>query len=133
MFQARRALETDARDPSLGAWDPNSNKEGVPGVKKTPSIQSRLASARFCLAAGCGYTEPSSIDLEGVITGPYAEGNNVEHGFVRTPDGTIKTLDVPGTAVTIPVGINASGTIAGIYTNSDFVPHGFVFYDHRVE
>jgi hypothetical protein len=50
----------------------------------------------------------------GAIVGVYFVGTDGHaHGFVRAPDGTITTVDVPGASETRPVGINSSGQIVG--------------------
>lgn len=55
----------------------------------------------------------------------------VQHGFVRSADGTTFTkIDYPGALATIPGGINDSGEIVGGYADAPasgtfFVPHGF--------
>jgi hypothetical protein len=58
------------------------------------------------------------------------------HGFVRAPDGTITTFDVPGAITgpennlyaqgTRPTGINAAGNITGTYLDANYTYHGFV-------
>jgi hypothetical protein len=57
--------------------------------------------------------------------------NNLYHGFVRAPDGTITTFEAPNAGSgyqtgTLAYSINASGTIAGLYYDSNQVTHGFV-------
>ena len=44
---------------------------------------------------GSTYTYPTSINPAGVITGFYYEGYG-GHGYLRAPDGTFTSLDVPG-------------------------------------
>jgi hypothetical protein len=70
-------------------------------------------------AAGQG-TFPYDINTEGAITGEYGDAGWWWHGFVRTPDGRIKTFDAPGTSPvantgTQPISINPAGAIAGSY------------------
>ena len=75
-------------------------------------------------------TFPGLIDClnpAGVITGDYLDASSLNHGFVRTPEGTIITFDVPGAVNgTYPAGINPMGTITGGYVDASFVSHGFV-------
>jgi hypothetical protein len=49
------------------------------------------------------------------------------HGLLRSPDGTLTTIDAPGdNQLTQPSGIDASGEITGWYLPSDFSAlHGF--------
>ena len=70
-------------------------------------------------------TEPVSINPAGAITGYY--GGFSAQGFLRTPDGTIITFDVPGSFDTVPAGITASGAIVGSFITADFsAQEGFV-------
>jgi hypothetical protein len=72
-------------------------------------------------------TAPVAITDIGVIAGNYVDGNYVNHGFVRTPDGKIATFDAPGATQGTYVGnINNFGVIAGTFYDSDFVSHGFL-------
>jgi hypothetical protein len=41
-------------------------------------------------------TQGIAISPEGAITGYYIDSGTVFHGFVRAPDGTFITFDVPG-------------------------------------
>ena len=79
--------------------------------------------------AGQG-TFPSGINNQGTI-GWYVDTNNVNHGFLRTPDGTITTFDAPGAGTgagqgTMPQGMNPERVITGQYFDSGNVLHGFV-------
>jgi hypothetical protein len=83
-----------------------------------------------------------SINPEGAITGAYIDSNNVNHGFVRTPDGDITNFDVPAAGTepgpafcvycpgTFPTGINGAGVITGLYLDGANVQHSFVRYPH---
>ena len=59
----------------------------------------------------------------------------VDHGFLRAPDGTFTTFDVPGSKIvrvliegTGPTGTNPAGTITGSYQDAKHkrVFHGFL-------
>ena len=87
--------------------------------------------------AGTGMVPPGQgtfIDgsnPSGAITGFYADGSGVNHGFVRAKQGAITTFDAPGAGTstlqgTVPVGINPSGAITGSYVDGSGVSHGFV-------
>jgi hypothetical protein len=72
-----------------------------------------------------------TLNIWGAITGQYVDGNNVNHGFVRTPDGEITTFDIKGAGTgrgqgTIGVANNALSEIAGIYYDANSVAHGFL-------
>jgi len=71
------------------------------------------------------YTMVSGVNGKGALTGSYYYGGY--HGFMRSPDGTYKTFDVPGaTNGTYPESINANREVAGGYYDSDDRLHGFV-------
>jgi len=78
-------------------------------------------------------TYAEAINNAGAVTGQYIDSNDVQHGFVRAPNGTITTFDAPdaGTATgsyegTIPLAINAAGEITGAYFDSNYVLHAFL-------
>ena len=66
-----------------------------------------------------GGSQPPSINPAGTIAGTYSgfpSGNFEEHGFVRTPDGTFTTFDIPvGSTYTEALAINPAGMITGDY------------------
>ena len=73
-------------------------------------------------------TTPSCINASGAVTGFYEESDNSFHGFLRTPNGTIVTLDDPnGDSGTLATAINAAGVITGYAedTKTGYL-HGFV-------
>jgi hypothetical protein len=76
-------------------------------------------------AAGEG-TFADAINPVGAVTGSYSDANDVQHGFLRNPDGTFTTFDPPGSVSTGPTGINPEGAITGFYYDAAFVLHGFV-------
>ena len=71
--------------------------------------------------------QPRAINREGVVTGFYIDNTNfVEHGFLRTADGTVITVDPAGPTFTYGVGIDRAGAIAGSYDDANYGQHGFV-------
>src|SRR5690349_553986 len=63
---------------------------------------------------GSTETLPFAINSSLWIIGTYLAGNSLSHSFLRTPDGTITTIDVPGaTCGTYANSINRSGVIVG--------------------
>lgn len=74
-------------------------------------------------------TYPASINALGAITGTYADVDGFSHGFLRTPDGHITTIDDPAASLAgggnLPLSINALGVIAGSYYDAYNVVHGF--------
>jgi hypothetical protein len=69
---------------------------------------------------------PFAISPQGAITGTYLDGNFAFHAFVRAPNGSVMTIDVPSAQGTQAFAINANGTIAGCYTDTNSVGHGYV-------
>jgi hypothetical protein len=66
-----------------------------------------------------------------VIAGYYIDANNVYHGFVLDPDGSITTFEAPfaGTGAgqgTYPMTNNREGAISGYYVDANNVYHGFL-------
>ena len=80
----------------------------------------------------------SGINPEGASVGEIYDANWVNHGYLRSPDGTITDVDVPGAGTGtyqgtnacwfIPAwgGINPAGTITGFYADENSVYHGYV-------
>jgi len=50
----------------------------------------------------------------------------VNHGFLRTGDGTFTTFDPPGSVDTYPTGMNAEGVVVGNYSKASGIEHGFL-------
>ncbi len=72
-----------------------------------------------------------NINPAGAIEGTYLDANNVNHGFLRSPDGTLTTFDAPGAGTgsgqgTVPFSINRWGAITGYYTDAGGLSHGFL-------
>lgn len=62
----------------------------------------------------------------GAVNGPYLDGNNKQHGWVRYPNGTIQTFDAPGAQATFGGGINNLGVIAGGFLDTSTIFHGLI-------
>jgi hypothetical protein len=78
-------------------------------------------------------TYPEAINDARVVTGQYIDSNDVQHGFVRAPDGRITEFDAPGAGSvagsyegTVPLAINAAGEITGAYFDNNYVLHAFL-------
>jgi hypothetical protein len=70
---------------------------------------------------------PGAMTPAGAITGIYFDEGFVSHGFLRTPDGSLTTFDIPGAVYgTNAEAINPLGAITGFYTDVNFVTHGFL-------
>jgi uncharacterized membrane protein len=70
---------------------------------------------------------PPSINPAGEIAGTYFDPNFAgEHGFLRTPDGTLSTIDAPGAFFTEVLAINPAGVIVGDLCDAATCFRGFV-------
>jgi uncharacterized membrane protein len=67
-------------------------------------------------------TRATAINAEGQITGYYGDPtDNLQHGYIRQPDGKVVTFNVPGASSTNPASINNAGDIVGTNTNGAFL------------
>ena len=101
----------------------------APGAGKTWSA---VCANAFLGFLGCGTTPLANNDL-GLVVGVYSDAKVVLHGFLRTPDGRIVSLDAPGAGVeagqgTAAYAINDLGVIAGTYQDFQNIFHGFLRY-----
>ena len=79
--------------------------------------------------AGAGANQgtiPQCINAAGEVVGSYVDSNNVAHGFVRFPNGSITTFDPQNSAGTLVWGNNSAGWITGTYADAQGVNHGFL-------
>jgi predicted membrane protein len=72
-----------------------------------------------------------AINSQGAIVGYYYDTNLVAHGFVRSREGWITDINVPGAGTssyqgTSAVAINSAGVITGNYYDANSGDHGFV-------
>lgn len=84
------------------------------------------------LCPGCS----AGINVWGSVAGTYIDANSVQHGFLRSPNGTITTFDAPGAGTSsyqgtgcpsdCPTSLNDFGAITGIYIDSNWVYHGYL-------
>jgi hypothetical protein len=75
---------------------------------------------------GCPSDCPTSLNDWGAITGIYIDANFVYHGYLRSPEGKIVTVDPVGSIFTFSDGINDLGSITGYYVDANGVYHGFL-------
>jgi len=75
---------------------------------------------------GCFSDCPVRLNDWGAIAGVYIDTNFVYHGYLRSPEGNIVTVDPVGSTFTFPVGINDLGAMAGYYAETNGVYHGFL-------
>ena len=103
---------------STSAWS-----QGQPQWWKNKIIKFDAPSAGT--AAGQG-TMPVGVVQGDWIMGSYIDANNVAHGFLRAPEGTITKFDVPGGAIVSVWGMTPALEIAGTYLDANNVLHGFL-------
>ena len=75
---------------------------------------------------GCFSDCTVGLNDRGAITGVYIDTNFVYHGYLRSPEGKIVTVDPVGTTFTFPDAINDLGSITGYYVDANGVYHGFL-------
>ena len=77
-------------------------------------------------------TRPSAINAMEQIVGTFINflGSNTEEGsFLRQPNGSFTTIDVPGAIGTSASGINDAGQIVGSFTDNAGFGYGFLEVD----
>jgi hypothetical protein len=72
-------------------------------------------------------TFPNAINDLGEIAGNYNDNTSqqLQHGFLRSVDGSIVSFDPPGSQLTNPNGLNNLGTVVGYYVDAAGNVHGF--------
>jgi uncharacterized membrane protein len=75
---------------------------------------------------GCPSDCAVALNDLGDITGNYIDANFNFHGFFRSPDGKIQSIDPPNTIGTFPASMNELGIVAGYYLDTNNVIHGFI-------
>jgi uncharacterized membrane protein len=76
---------------------------------------------------GTGCPSDCAVGLNdfGEIAGNFIDATFTYHGFFRSPDGKIQTIDPPNTIGTFPDSLNELGVVAGYYLDTNNVYHGF--------
>jgi probable HAF family extracellular repeat protein len=72
-------------------------------------------------APDASFSEATSINDRGDVTGQWGDANGFFHGFLFS-DGVLTILDVPGATDTYALGVNDSGLVAGYWDLLD--PNG---------
>jgi hypothetical protein len=112
---------SSATSESVGASDGVQNFSDTALLRPAPTIITfDPPGSTNTLALG--------INPAGAITGFYADGSAF-HGFVRSPDGTFATFDVPGAMfLSSTMDINPAGAITGFSDDGYPSPsHGFLW------
>lgn len=67
-------------------------------------------------------TRAKAINAKGQIAGYYGDPtDNLQHGYIRQPNGSVVHFDVPGATITDPASINNAGEVVGTSTNGAFL------------
>lgn len=98
--------------------------------------------AGLCLFATCGVAaavQYTTFDPQGsictfaeavngsdAVAGYYKDHNNLYHGFVRAPDGTLSEFDPQGSVETTASGIDSKGAVTGFFIDSNSDIHGYL-------
>jgi hypothetical protein len=104
----------------------------APGAGNAPGNPNNISPLGDYLYQGTNAAGISpGLNEWGAVTSTYLDGNNVYHGYLRSPDGTFTDFDPPGagkgfTQGTIPIGLNDLGVITGFYLDDNNVYHGFL-------
>lgn len=82
---------------------------------------------------GCPSDCPTSLNDFGAVMGTYIDSNYVLHGYLRSPNGNIVTIDPAGSLFTWSSSMNDFAAITGYYLDPNSVFHGFLAVprDHR--
>ena len=71
-------------------------------------------------------TIPTAINDSGLIGGFFIDGANGQHGFLRAPDGTFTTVDIPNAVWTQVHALNNGGAAVGDFLDHLNRWHGFL-------
>jgi uncharacterized membrane protein len=75
----------------------------------------------------CNLTTPWDMNDAGEVhPDPEATSTGQYHGFLRSRNGKIATIDYPGSTSTQALAINSNGKIGGSYVDAKGIGHGFV-------
>ncbi len=83
----------------------------------------------------CIWTFPTAINADKTIAGYFNDGYDINHGFVRTPDGNVTVFDAPGAGTgvfqgTVVAGMTPYRVIVGFYIDSNGISHGYLRIPH---
>ena len=104
------------------------------GVSAAPGVSAKATAETFvtfdvpgstCLAAFPFCTRPIAINNSEAIIGIYADASGASHGFLRTRDGAIATIDPPGSVFNFPSDISPAGVITGNFCDNTTC-HGYL-------
>jgi hypothetical protein len=114
------ACGTGVESPS-----PKSSESAALSSSSKYSDAGTQYSFQFFDPPGSTDTEAFAINDLGAVVGTYFDANGVIHSFIRSPRGSIITVDVPGATETDVRGINDFGAIVGYFFDASGAAHGF--------
>jgi len=122
-----RAYGLNDFDRVVGAYDHDRNELGILTTSAYLWSQ-RSGYTTFDAPGAAGLTIAWGVNKALVAVGVYADAALIYHGFVRARDGSVTTLDYPGSPYTQLMGINDRGDIVGFYQDpADYVLKGFLY------
>ena len=110
----------------------DANNAGHGFVRSSDGVITTFDAPGAGTGAGQGtFTCEKCINQAGEISGSTTDSNNVNHGFVRHPDGSFTMYDAPGSGTgqsfgTQAAGINPEGDVTGYYGNATNELFGFL-------
>jgi hypothetical protein len=106
----------------------SQNLNAAPGVSAKATAETFVTfdvPGSSCLAVFPFCTRPTAINNSEAIIGIYADAMGAPHGFLRTRDGAIVTIDPTGAVSNIPSDISPAGAITGNYCDNTAC-HGYL-------
>jgi hypothetical protein len=104
------------------------------GLNAAPGASAKATAETFvtfdvpgstCLAPFPFCTRPTAINNSEAIVGFYADASGAGHGFLRTRDGAIVTIEPTGSVSSFATDINPSAAITGYYCDNTTC-HGYL-------
>ena len=92
------------------------------------NINGEATYVSFSVPGAIQGTFPMSINASMTVTGYYNPSSTETRGFLRDPDGTFTTFDIPGAVLTVPESINTAGDVTGFYQLPAGLSQGFLRY-----
>jgi hypothetical protein len=130
---ATHAYGLNDRDVVVGAYEHDPDPLGI----LTTSAFAWTADQgfrTFDAPGAAGLTIAWGVGRAGTVVGVYMDARSTYHGFIRTPDGAVRTVDYPGSPYTQLMGLNGRGDVVGFYQDpDDLVLKGFVLRGGRFE
>jgi len=114
-------------DTVVGSYDHDPNEYGI--LTTTGFLWTEGGGfVPFDAPGSAGLTIPWGLNKAGTAVGVYTDADLVYHGFVRSADGSVATLDYPGSPYTQLMDINDKGDIVGFYQDPvDYYLKGFLY------